>query len=110
MPLDMCAKFYDDDTQTVRSSKSNAPCTYPHVVLDTWACMWEYSEKMRAVWLDRMRELKGFDGNNADEFREYFKEMIAVPGGKPISRVTLDVSWLTHEYFVGDESRWEIIY
>ena len=110
MPLDMCAKFFDDETRTVRNTRANVACSYPHVVLDTWACMWEYCEKARQIWLKRIQELKGLDGDDEKQFKEYFREMIAVPGGKPISRVAFDVNWLTHEFFIGNEPRWETIY
>ena len=106
MPLNMCPKFYDDESQTVRSNKADVPCAYPHVVLDTWACMWEYSRKTREVWLERIRELRGLNGNDDEGFRHYFKEMISVPGGKPIGRVAYDVNWLTQKYFLGGEPRW----
>lgn len=107
MPLDMCARFYDETTHTVRSSRSDVPCTHPHIVLDTWACMWEYCHDMRKVWLARMRELKELDGNHEKDFRQYFSEMIPVPGAKPIGRIAYDVNWLTHKYFLDDREAWK---
>lgn len=109
MPMRLCAKWTDRDTgEPLLQRDSEASCTYPHSILDTWACLWERCPKAKALWLTRIaEESKGkLDGENSKDFATYFRQITNFGGRLSVGRIALDVNWLTHGYFIGDEERW----
>lgn len=84
-------------------------CTYAHAIPDTWAVLWEACLAMRSHWLERIHaESEGaLDGAQVDDFVAYFGTMVSVGDGKTISRIVLDVNWLTHTFFLGESPLYE---
>ncbi|KAF2702431.1 hypothetical protein K504DRAFT_284169 [Pleomassaria siparia CBS 279.74] len=59
MPQDLCWRWRDPVTGERVNTIQQCPCAYPHVLLDTWACLWEHSPAARAIWLERICEESG---------------------------------------------------
>ena len=106
LPLACCGRWAEPGGG-IASTPGTAKCTWPHVVLDAWACLWELCPKAKEAWLDRIRQESGdtLDGENEDDFRQYFKTMVTV-GVNKVGRICYDVTWLTKSYFLEGESRW----
>jgi hypothetical protein len=101
LPMSMCAKWLDAATGLTRDRPDRTvDCTFSHAILDTWACLWEYSPTVRENWKQRIvDESSGeLDGEIQEDFAVYFTGTISMPGDRPIGRIAYDVNWVTQGY------------
>jgi hypothetical protein len=108
LPQSMCAKYQDATTGRPCPRQGDVACTYPHVFLDTWACLWTKSTKAKEVWLERIDEEHNgkLDGSQPKHAEQYFKGSVPGPNGERVSRICADVHWFTQTYFRGERERW----
>ena len=108
MPISLCAKWTDAETGDVRSRPGPGLCTYPHTVLDTWACLWDQCTKAKAIWLNRIAEQTDsqMDGEDTRGFQEYFRTMVRMGNRELVGRICADVNWFTQVYFLAEGELW----
>jgi superfamily II DNA helicase RecQ len=101
LPMSLCAKWIDATSGVTKDRPDKTvECTFPHAILDAWACLWEYSPTIRENWKKRIvEETSGeIHGETDEEFAAYFTGTIPMPGEKPLGRIAYDVNWITQGY------------
>jgi hypothetical protein len=112
MPANCCPKWKIDGTGKARNRPlTDIACDDKYAIRDTWACMWEKCPGIRDAWKRHARESEqkwkdwdpGYPGEYTTQFAQYFTETVLFGDDYKVGRICLDLSWLTHTYFLGTD-------